>query len=154
MAIPNGVSQPGSLAIREFPDACVSNTGSFTLEGEIAGPLWNDGMFDPEGTPYVGGFVRQSSLGTTLIDIASPSRHDTVVVDGDAELAGTIRFSFLFTPATGDSFQFLADAYSITDNGVTIEVNGFDPTRLVTDLANGTITIVDPPLVGAAAATP
>lgn len=77
----------------------------------IAGDLVNHGTVSPgnsPGTTSVTGNYTQSAAGTLLVEIASATSFDRLVVTGAANLAGTVRVETLggYNPL-GQSFTFL-----------------------------------------------
>ena len=87
------------------PGALLGGTGTVT------GLLTNNGTVSPgtsPGTINVTGNYTQSSTGLLLIEIASASSFDKLLITGTASLAGTLQYTILggFNPL-GQSFTFL-----------------------------------------------
>lgn len=91
------------------------NPGGTLAGGGSAAGVINNGLFSPgtsPGTFTIGGNFTQTAAGTLLVEIASASSFDRVVVGGTANLGGTLRIVTLggFVPATTDSFTILTAA--------------------------------------------
>jgi hypothetical protein len=94
----------------------IGASGSITGSGLIVGDLENvEGNVAPgnsPGTLTIDGDYTQGSGGTLSIEIAGPSpgaQHDRLVVDGQANLAGTLDVTLIdsFTPLDGHTFHIL-----------------------------------------------
>jgi uncharacterized protein with beta-barrel porin domain len=91
--------------------------------GSFGGNVTNNGTLNPGlvspgapiGTLNVPGNYSQSSTGTLVIQLASPTSFDRLTVDGTAALAGTVRIETLdgFDPL-GRSFTFLTAAGGVS----------------------------------------
>lgn len=94
--------------------------------GTITGNLVNNGTVSPgfsPGTITVNGNFTQSSTGTLVVELASASSFDKLIISGTASLAGTVQIDTLggFNPI-GNSFTFLTAAGGVT--GIFGTVNG------------------------------
>ena len=102
------------------PGATLGGTGT------VIGLLTNNGTVSPgnsPGTINVTGNYVQSATGTLLIEIASASSFDHLVVTGSAALAGTLQVNTLggYNPV-GQSYTFL-NAASVTGTFGTFTTN-------------------------------
>ena len=143
--------QSGALLVNGSitSEVTVWNGGLLGGGGTIFGNVTNQGIVSPgnsPGTLTIGGNYTQTATGTLLIQIASPTYYDRLVVGGTAALGGTLQVSFLsgYKPKKGDTFQYLTAAYisgtfSNIDTGTLI---GFAPSYLLTG-TDATLGIVD-----------
>jgi filamentous hemagglutinin family protein len=96
------------------------------------GVLLNNGTISPGGDGTVGslsinGGYSQSSTGTLLIDVASPSNYDTLVYSAPSlTQGGTLQTNLLggYVPALGTSFAVISGPVSSTAPGVFRHVLG------------------------------
>ncbi len=111
-------SAPGGLTV--FQNALLGGGG--TINGNVV----NSGVVSPGNSPGVltiNGNFTQTAEGTLLIELASTSIFDQLVVNGNASLAGTLQIESFggFVPQFGQQFDFLL-ANSITGEFDTIAV--------------------------------
>jgi len=97
-------SAPGGLTVFQ--------TGLLGGSGVINGNVVNSGIVSPGNSPGVltiNGNFTQTSNGTLLIELASTSVFDQLIVNGDASLAGTLQIASFggFVPKFGQQFDFL-----------------------------------------------
>ena len=108
--------------------------------GRIGGSVLNHSRVAPGGSPgtlTIGGNYTQTSSGSLLIQLASPTLYDKLVIGGQASLAGGLALEYLngFHPKKGDSFTILT-----ADGGVTGQFTTFtDPLRTNTLLNLGLV---------------
>jgi len=131
-------------------------TGSLTIPelgtlagdgGTITANLVNEGLLSPgnsPGTTTIEGDYTQESTGTLLIEIAgldAGTEYDQLIVEGDANLAGTLIFSFIddFTPENGDSFDFLMVSGTTLGDWSDVQVQNLS-LPYTTSFDNGTFT--------------
>ena len=86
--------------------------GALTGSGTIAGSVENRSLVSPgasPGTISIGGHYAQILDGELLIEIASASDFDRLLVTGDADLDGKLTVNLLddFVPSLGQSFTIL-----------------------------------------------
>lgn len=104
------VSAGGTLTIGEF--------GTLTGDGVASGNLLNSGVVSPGesiGNLAIVGDYSQASLGTLRVELggASAGAFDTLMVDGEATLEGTLEVNLYdgqggpFAPMLGDSFEIV-----------------------------------------------
>jgi len=107
---------PGGLTV--FQNALLGGSGV------INGNVVNNGVVSPGNSPgilTINGDFTQTAAGTLLIELASTSVFDQLVVNGNAALAGTLQIESFggFVPQYGQQFDFLL-ANSITGEFDTI----------------------------------
>jgi T5SS/PEP-CTERM-associated repeat protein len=81
-------------------------------DGNIVGNVENSGLVSPGTSPgalSIDGDYTQTAPGELLIELASASSYDQLLVTGDSTLAGTLNVSLIegFVPSPGQSFTFL-----------------------------------------------
>ena len=86
--------------------------GEVSGNGNIVGDVENGGLVSPGTSPgalNIDGNYTQTANGKVLIELASASSYDQLLVTGEATLAGTLQVSLLggFTPSPGQSFTLL-----------------------------------------------
>ncbi len=116
--------------------------------GTITGNLVNHGTVSPglsPGTMTVIGNYTQSSTGTLLIEIASATSFDRLVVSGTASLAGTLRVNTLggYNPV-GQSFTFLTAGGGVSGTFASLAGNltGSAATGVAVNYAPTSATLV------------
>ena len=92
----------------------VESLGEIHGDGNITGDLQNGGLVSPgasSGTLTVDGDYTQSASGELLIELASASSYDQLLVDGNVRLAGTLTVNLIdgFVPTNGQSFTIITD---------------------------------------------
>jgi hypothetical protein len=111
--------------------------GTLTGLGSLAGSVTNDGTIAPgAGTFSINGDFTQRAAGRLLIEIGSATNFDTLAVNGDVTLGGTLVATLTggFTPVAGQQFSIFGDqADSLTGafgalefpvfNGLTFDVS-------------------------------
>jgi T5SS/PEP-CTERM-associated repeat protein len=109
--------------------------GEINGDGNIAGILENGGLVSPGVSPgalNIDGNYTQTNAGELLIELASSSSYDQLLVTGTATLAGTLTVNLIdgFTPSIGQSFTILTaddvDGQFDTEPPPTASNFGFD----------------------------
>lgn len=95
--------------------------------GTINGNLFNNGLVSPgfsPGTIFVVGDYTQGANGTLIIEFASDTSFDQLVVSGSASLDGTLQLDLLggYTPV-GQSFEVLTATNGVTGTFAAITGN-------------------------------
>jgi hypothetical protein len=104
------VSNGGTVTT--FNPAAVSATGEIRGNGNVIGNVQNAGLVSPGTSPgalNIDGDYTQTADGKLLIELASASSYDQLLVTGGATLAGTLTVKLLdgFIPGLGQSFTIL-----------------------------------------------
>jgi T5SS/PEP-CTERM-associated repeat protein/autotransporter-associated beta strand protein len=112
-----GNSGTGSLQVLnggvvQASNVIISSLGVIQGNGNVIGDLANSGLVSPDtslGSLTVNGDYTQNSTGQLLIELASASSYDELLVTSEALLAGTLTVSLVegFIPNAGQSFMFL-----------------------------------------------
>lgn len=97
-------------------------TGSGTIRGNLA----NSGLLSPgtsPGTINVTGNFTQAAGATYVVELASLTSYDKLVVSGSAALNGTLRVVGLgtFTPVSGQTYKIIEAAAGVTGSFATID---------------------------------
>ncbi len=120
----------------QAPNINVGPLGVVGGDGRLVGNLQNGGLVSPGSSPgalQVEGNYAQTPAGELLIQVASASSYDQLLITQDATLAGTLRVNLVggFTPIAGQTFTLLTtDDVDFTFNtevlpsvpGVTFDV--------------------------------
>ncbi len=120
--------QAGSLLFNGGLGSANVAAGAFLGgNGTIAGNLTNSGTVSPGNSPgliTVSGNYTQTSTGVLIIELASGTSFDHLVIGGSASLAGSLQVNLLggFDPV-GKSFTFLTAAGGVTGTFVNITGN-------------------------------
>jgi hypothetical protein len=90
----------------------VAANGELRGNGTIIGMVQNGGVVSPGTSPgalSIDGDYTQSAAGELLIELASLTSHDQLLVTGTATTNGTLTINFIdgFTPSAGQSFTIL-----------------------------------------------
>lgn len=106
----------------------VSGNGLLGGSGVIGGSVANSGFVNPgnsPGTLVVVGNYTQGATGTLLMQIASSTVYDKLVVGGRATLGGTLQAQFLngYTATVGESYTLITAAGGISGTFSTIKTN-------------------------------
>ncbi|HEY4233076.1 MAG TPA: hypothetical protein VGM76_06605 [Lacipirellulaceae bacterium] len=128
-----GVAGTGRLAVSRGAVVTVGGLLSVgprgTIEGnsQIAGAVRNEGIITPGlstsllptdalGTLHVGGDYTQTATGTLQLQIDSTTSYDKLVIDGSANLSGTLNVLLIhnFIPTAGDTFDLLTATGGMT----------------------------------------
>jgi len=137
----------GTVALRNnahlgVSSASLVNAGSIVGNGAIdlsgGAELINDGTLAPglsAGALTVNGNFTQSAAGILQVELGSTSSFDTLAVNGNATLGGTLELLSLggFSPAIGDSFTVMTfddgfgDASDSLGSFAAFEWQGFAP---------------------------
>jgi len=135
----NGILATDALTV--FQNALLGGSGV------INGNVVNSGVVSPGNSPGVltiNGNFTQNAEGTLLIELASTSVFDQLVVNGNAALAGTLQIESFggFVPQYGQQFDFL-QATSISGEFDTIALPAPElfRGRLLVDDGVGTLLI-------------
>ena len=143
--------QSGALLVNGSitSDVTVWHGGLLGGGGTIFGNVTNQGVVSPgnsPGTLTINGNYTQTATGTLLMQLASPTVYDKLVVTGTATLGGTLQVSLLngYTPKKGETFTYLTaghitGAFSNIDTGTLV---GLQASYLLTG-TNATLEIVE-----------
>jgi T5SS/PEP-CTERM-associated repeat protein len=96
----------------ETANVYIGQLGELRGDGNVIADVQNSGVVSPGTSPgalNIDGDYTQTAAGVLLIDLASASVFDQLVVGSDATLAGTLTVNLLegFIPDTGQTFTIL-----------------------------------------------
>ena len=106
------VSNGGEVKAYGGASIFVENTGTIRGNGTLTSDVQNSGVVSPGLSPgalHIDGNFSQTATGKLLIELASATSFDQLLVTNQAALDGTLTVNFLdgFTPAVGQSFTIL-----------------------------------------------
>lgn len=102
-----------SGGVLQAANVTAAANGELRGNGTIIGMVQNGGVVSPGTSPdalSIDGDYTQSAAGELLIELASLTSHDQLLVTGTATLNGTLTINFIdgFTPSAGQSFTILS----------------------------------------------
>ena len=148
---------PSFLGVDENAVVEVQGNFSYTTGASLCidGQLISDQIFAAGffrlgcslGTATITGDFVLGSTGVLEIEIAGTRpvlEHDTMIVSGDVDLRGTVRFVFTdYLPKQGERFMFLDTAGNFTDSDFKIEFIGLqDGFKAHHEIVDGNFTLV------------
>ncbi len=142
LTVPNGSTLEGGHGTS--PGINAINTNIYANVFALSGSIYKPG--DPQSLTIIGNLTAESG-STLLLQIAGAGagQYDQLVVDGVANIAGTLQLDFIdgFAPVTGDQFKFIqpAGAGSII-NFSNVNITGLAPGfQYSTGFSNGVFTL-------------
>src|SRR5690606_36007965 len=104
------------------PAVQVGPGGTVAGSGEILGNVFNDGLVSPGdsiGTLTIDGDFVQGDNGTLLLEIASATEYDKLLVSSSMLLGGGLQIDLLdYSPQAGDSFDLID--FASADGSLTL----------------------------------
>ncbi|MBN2022067.1 MAG: PEP-CTERM sorting domain-containing protein [Pirellulales bacterium] len=116
----NRIELAGTIVLEEGKletgELAIEQTGCLSGNGIVGYNVENGGLVSPGLSPgaiQIWGNYNQTSEGKLVIEIASPTEFDALLVSGDAHLAGTLEIVLRdgFVPGPGQSFDLITAGY-------------------------------------------